>query len=158
MCLCTIKTPDMWKPLYSVKQTGSPVPTVLELYKIHSIIRTLVYVCHIRWIQRQGIILSLSLIMLTFVWQRKGLKMWPRAHQLSTHYRAPEVYQKPLKYGYLHMVPTMSALQGLHCIQKLHNIKFLYSCIYTVTQLAKFQTRDLQWDPYFADTTGPSRL
>ena len=26
--LCTIKTPEMQKPLYSIKQTGSPVPTV----------------------------------------------------------------------------------------------------------------------------------
>ena len=57
---CTAETP--------VKRTGSPVPTVPELYKIQLIIWTLVYcfrkiVCHIRWIQRPGIISTLSLIM-----------------------------------------------------------------------------------------------
>ena len=36
---------QMWNPPYSVMRTGSPVPTVPELYKIYSIIRMLV--CHI---------------------------------------------------------------------------------------------------------------
>ena len=37
-----------WKPPYSVMRTGSPVPTVPELYKIHSIMRALVYhICKI---------------------------------------------------------------------------------------------------------------
>ena len=79
VCLCTIKTPEMQKPPYSVEQTVSPVPTVPELYKIHSIIQTLIHrfwkiVCHIQWIQRLGIILILSLIVLTplnLVQQRK---------------------------------------------------------------------------------------
>ena len=31
--ICIIKTPEMWKPLYSVKWTGFPVPTVPELFK-----------------------------------------------------------------------------------------------------------------------------
>jgi len=29
------KTPEMQKPLYSIKQAGSPVPTVPELYAWH---------------------------------------------------------------------------------------------------------------------------
>ena len=33
VCLCTIKTPEMRKPPYSIKQTGSPGSTVPELYK-----------------------------------------------------------------------------------------------------------------------------
>ena len=57
ICLCRIKTPEMWKPLYSVKWTGSPVPTVPELYKIYSITQMLIYhfrkiVYYIWWIQR----------------------------------------------------------------------------------------------------------
>ena len=99
ICLCTFKTPETRTPVFH-KLKGSPVPTVPELYKIHSIIWTLVYyfrkiVHHIRWIQRPGNILALSLIVLTFlnlVRQWKGPKMWPcRAPSLSTHYHA---YQK----------------------------------------------------------------
>ena len=32
VCLCTIKSPEMRKPLYSVKWSGFPVPTLPELY------------------------------------------------------------------------------------------------------------------------------
>ena len=54
----------MWKYLYSIKWTAPPVPTVLELYKIHSIIRMLIshfhkIVCHIQWIHTPGIIPAL---------------------------------------------------------------------------------------------------
>lgn len=59
-------------------------------------------------IQRPGIILTLSLIMLTFlnlIQQRNSLKMWPQcAHQPEyTLPRPPKVYQKPLKYGCIHI-------------------------------------------------------
>ena len=40
--VCTIKTPEMRKPLHFMKRTGSPVSTVPEQYKIHSIIQTLI--------------------------------------------------------------------------------------------------------------------
>ena len=61
ICLHTTK---MWKYLYSIKWTAPPVPTVLELYKIHSIIRMLIshfhkIVCHIQWIHTPGIIPAL---------------------------------------------------------------------------------------------------
>ena len=55
ICLWTIKTHSNL-----VKWRGSPVPTVPELYKIHSIIWTLVFlfrkiVCHIWWIQKRAL-------------------------------------------------------------------------------------------------------
>ena len=85
ICLCTINTSEMRKPPYSVKQTGSPILIVPELYKINSIIQ--MFVCHfckvvhhLQWIQTPGIILVLSLTILTFlniVRQQRGLKMQP---------------------------------------------------------------------------------
>ena len=49
----------------------------------------------------------------------------PENAALSTgvHITMPEVYQKPLKYGYLHINDTavilmLSALDGLYCIYK----------------------------------------
>ena len=70
ICLCTTKTPEMCNLPYFVKWRGSPVLTVPELYKIHSVMQTLVYhfckiVCHIWWIQRPGITLALLFIVLT---------------------------------------------------------------------------------------------
>ena len=82
---------------------------------------TLVYrfrkiLCHIQWIQSQGIILALSRIVLTFldiVQQRKDLKMWPHsAHQPEqTLPLPPEACQKPLKYRYLHITDTQRWFQ-----------------------------------------------
>ena len=60
VCLCTIKIPETWNRLYSLKWTNFPVPTVTELCKIHSLIQILIYcfckiVHHLQWIQRLGI-------------------------------------------------------------------------------------------------------
>ena len=35
ICLCKIKTSEVWKLLYSIKWTGFPVSSVPEVYKIH---------------------------------------------------------------------------------------------------------------------------
>ena len=91
---------QMWKLPYSVMRTGFPVPTIPELYKIHSIMRTLVcHICkivrHLQWIQRQGIILALSLIMLAFVnivQQWRDLKTRFVLNSRSTHYHAYRKY------------------------------------------------------------------
>ena len=110
ICLCTIQCGTPPNP---VKWTGSPVPTLPELYKIHSKIQMLVYHFHkiVRHIQRSGIIYSLSLIMLTFL----NLENIHCAHQ--PNYTLPctlEAYWKTLKYRYLHIM--VSALEELHCI------------------------------------------
>ena len=93
---------QMRKPLYSVKRIGAPVPTVPELYQIHSIIWTLFYcfrkiVYHIQWIQKPGIIQTLSFVVLTFlnsIWQRKDFKKCSFfvLTSLSTHYNAHQKY------------------------------------------------------------------
>ena len=93
VCLSTIKTPEMGKPQYSIKQTGSPVPTVPELHEIYSISHMFVYqFCKIAhhhwWIQIPGIILALSLIVLTFlniVWQWRSPKKQPHCAQLPKY-------------------------------------------------------------------------
>ena len=79
------------------KAVGFPAPTVPEMYRVHLIIWTLVYhfrkiVRHIRWIQRPGIILTLLLIVVTFLnlsWQWKNPKCGLAVLiSPSTHYHA----------------------------------------------------------------------
>ena len=117
------------------KWTGSAVPTVPELYKIYLIMRLLklVYnickvVCHLQWIQRPGIILALSLIVLTFVIMLTFVivltfviivRQWrgPKTRSLSAQQpeyilpRLPEVHWKLHKYGYLHITDTQQRSQ-----------------------------------------------
>ena len=109
ICLCTIKISEYRNPVFR-KADRFPSPTVpIKLYKIHLIIwpivccfRKIAY--HIRWIQRLGIMLTLLLIMLTFLnpIRRNGLKMCspPEYIHITT---SLEVYRKPLKYGHLHI-------------------------------------------------------
>ena len=109
--LCTIKTPEMQKPPYSAKWTGSPVLTVPELYKIYSINRTLNLFATFGGFKGRVLILTLSLIVLTFLnltQLHKGQKMRPHFAQQPV-YTLPcplEAYQKPLKYGYHHITDT----------------------------------------------------
>ena len=95
ICLYTIKIPEMRKSPYSVKRTGSTIPAVPELYKIHWM---LIYcfctiVLHLQRIERLGVMLVLSLIMLTFlniVRQWRGLKTWSFcAQQTLLHITTP---------------------------------------------------------------------
>lgn len=135
---------QMRKPLYSVKRIGAPVPTVPELYQIHSIIWTLFYcfrkiVYHIQWIQKPGIIQTLSFVVLTFlnsIWQRKDLKnaaslcspAWVHIIMpTKSMWEAPEM-QIPPYFKHTAVVPTVSALEGLHC---------MYKCNYTVLGVQK---------------------
>ena len=105
-----------------VKQTGSPVPPVPELYKIHAIIWTLVYrfrkiVHHIYYIkvvlhhaqphtatERSKIALSLCSTARVHITTPTG-----------SIPKTPEI-RIPLYYGYTAVVPTVSGLEGLHCI------------------------------------------
>ena len=104
--------------------SGSPVPTVPELYKIHSIIRTLMYrfrkiVCHLWWIQRLCIVLALSLIVLTFlniVWPWKGpnwdlVVLTGQSTRTGSMSEAPEIRIPPY-YRHTLMVSMVSALWG----------------------------------------------
>ena len=131
ICLCIIKTPKMWKPSYSIKQTASHVPRVPELYKIHTIKLTLLYyihkiVRHLQWIQTLGIIFALSLIVLTFVnISQRGTKMRLIGLKYSkTHYNAYRKYtgtpelEIPPYSGHIVVVPTVLILEGFYCIQK----------------------------------------
>ena len=135
MCLCIIKTPKMWKTSHCVKQPASPVPTVPELYKIHTIKLTLLYhihkiVRHLKWIQTLGIIFALSLIVLTFVnISQRGTKMRLIGLKYSkTHYHAYRKYtgtpelEIPPYSGHIVVVPTVLILEGFYCIQKLRYI------------------------------------
>ena len=105
------------------KWTGSAVPTVPELYKIYSIMQALKLVCnickivcHLQGIQRPGIILALSLIVLTFV---IIVRQWrdPKTRSLYAQQpeyilpRLPEVHWKLHKYEYLHITDTQQRSQ-----------------------------------------------
>lgn len=70
VCLSTIKTSEMWKPLHSVKQTGFSVPTVPELYKWH--LSTAFVKLHTSSGRFKGWALYLP-IMLTFL---KNVRQW----------------------------------------------------------------------------------
>ena len=86
------------------KWTDSAVPTIPELYKIYSIMRALVYniykiVHHLQWIQRPGIILTLLLIVLTFViivqqWKGPKTQSFYAQQPEYTLSRLPEVHWK----------------------------------------------------------------
>ena len=86
------------------KWTDSAVPTIPELYKIYSIMRALVYniykiVHHLQWIQRPGIILTLLLIVLTFViivqqWKGPKTQSFYAQQPEYTLPRLPEVHWK----------------------------------------------------------------
>ena len=115
----------MQKSPYSVKRTGSSIPAVPELYKIH---RMLIYcictiVLHLQWIQRLGVMLALSLIVLTFlniVRQWRGLKTWslcaqqpcytfPHLTEVCT-LEATTIRMSPY-YGHTVEVTTVSTLE-----------------------------------------------
>ena len=148
----------MWNPSFSVKRTGSPVPTVPEMYKIYSIIRKLVYhfckiVHHIRWIQRPGIILTLSLIMPTSYGDGKVQKMWPRCAQqpkytLITTPTGSIPEARYLHYRHTAMVPTVSTLEALHCI-RFHFVglcqSFAFETSQTVLGLQLVKNRQLSY-------------
>ena len=119
----------MRKSIYSVKRTGSAIPAVPELYKIPWI---LIYcfcmiVLHLQWIQRLGIMLALSLIMLTFlniVRQWRGLKTWSVCAQQPwyTLPHPPEVCTLEATimrispyYRHTAEVTTGFTLEGFHC-------------------------------------------
>ena len=93
------QNPEYRNPVFC-KADKFPSPTVpIKLYKIHSIIwlivcrfRKIVY--HIRWIQRLGVILTLLLIMLTFLnpIRRNGLKMCAHRPSIYTLGQAKYIY------------------------------------------------------------------
>ena len=91
---------------HKVNRLPSPNSTWTIQNSLNNLDTRLLIVHHLRRIQRPGIILALLLIMLTFlniVWQQRDLKMQPHCAQ-QPEYTLPhllEVYQKPLKYGYL---------------------------------------------------------
>ena len=92
---------------HKVNRFPSPNSTWTVQNSLNNLDTHLLIVHHLRRIQRPGIILALLLIMLTFlniVWQQRGLKMQPRCAQQPEYTlpHLPEVYRKPLKYGYLH--------------------------------------------------------
>ena len=109
ICSCTNQTPWTENPAFcKADRFLSPNNTWTV-----QIIRTLVYcfrkiMHHIWWIQRLGIILTVLLVVLTFlnfVRQWKGFKMRPLC--------APEI---PPHYRHTVVVQTVSTLEGLHCI------------------------------------------
>ena len=143
VCLCTIEPLTCGTPPYSIKRTNSLVPIVPELYKFHSIIQTLVYcfheiACHIWWIQRPGITLTLLLIILTFlnlVRQQKDLKdvasfCSPARLRITMPMgsipEAPKIWMPPY-YGHTVVVPTVSGFEGFHypltAVHAVHQLK-----------------------------------
>ena len=57
---------------------------------------------------KTGNYINIVLIFLSIVRQQRGPKMWPHCthHPKYTLPCLPEVYRKPLKYGYLHIMDT----------------------------------------------------
>ena len=72
--------PNLQTPWYSVKQTGSP-PPYLNYTKFTSNVNTNVHfhkvVCFDHWIQKSGILLAQSLIVLAFLTIGRDLEMQP---------------------------------------------------------------------------------
>ena len=126
ICLCKIQIPEQ---KFCILYSSSLVPAVLELYKIHIMIRTLVYCFHkivryTQWIQRPGIMSTLSLILLTFFSFVRQWKAWKCSlivlTSLSTHYHThctgtPEMRIPPY-YTHTVVIPMVSTLEVLHCI------------------------------------------
>ena len=118
-------------PLYSVKRTGFPVPTVPELYKIHLIVRTPVYRFHkiVRHLvdskaRHYNIIVTYraNLSQHRMPMERsENAALWcspARAHitmPTGSMLEATEIQISPY-YGHTVVVPTVSALEGFHCI------------------------------------------
>ena len=97
------------------------VPTVSELYKIHSIIWTLIYhfhkiVHHIWWAHRAN--LSQPHTATERSENAASLCSPARVHIITLTGSIPEApeVQIPPYYGHTAVVPTVSALEGLHCI------------------------------------------
>ena len=129
----------------TIKQTGSPAPTVPELYKIHSIFRTLgrsstafVKLCATFSGFENRHYINIVAHLANLSQPRTGLQRSknaasfcsPAREHITTPTRsipeAPEIKIPPY-YGHTVVVPMVFALEGFHCtaIDCCHNWKVL---------------------------------